>query len=74
MSEENYQKTQTVPAKPKLGQAFSNNQTEQNVAPAVAAPTEAPATPQQATPQVNIPTPNVEAATQAVASNNNQNV
>ncbi len=75
LSEENYQKTQIqAPAKPKLGQAFGDTQTQQNVAPAVAAPTEVPVTPQQETPQVNIPTQNVEAATQAVASNNNQNV
>ncbi|MCR5482806.1 MAG: carbohydrate kinase family protein [Bacilli bacterium] len=71
MAEDVYQKTQTqVPAKPKLGQAFSDTQSQQNVAPAVAAPV----TPQQETPQANIPTPNVEAATQVVASNNSQNV
>ncbi len=63
MAEENYQKTQTqAPAKPKLGQAFAQeNTTTQPVesAPAASAPVQEI---QASAPAANIPVPNVEAA------------
>lgn len=81
MANETYQKTQVQAPKPKLGQAFSqNNESAQPVEPAPEVTPAQPAQSVEAVPatqeaaQTNIPAPNVEVATQSVATNNSQNV